>query len=112
MQSRGRERVSIPLSRFLHQWPGIRGLSRAVAHFVGRPALHEIYLRSTLLTTSAEQAVEAIFGDCVGYAQEYEHVQQRIAEQSTNANLRYPDYFAIEEATAYLLYVLVRRMRP
>jgi predicted O-methyltransferase YrrM len=71
-----------------------------------------MYLRSGLLTTSAEQAAEAILGESIGYAEEYEQVQARIAEQSANAYLRYADYCAIEEATAYLLYMLIRHTRP
>ena len=112
MQSRRLGRLRIPLSRLLRQSPGVGRLSRAIAHLVGPPTLHEIGLRSSLLTTSAEQAANAILDDCVGYAQEYEHIQKRIVEQSANTHLRYPDYFAVEGATAYLLYMLVRHVRP
>lgn len=107
-----KHRIGVPLSRVLHQWPVVKDMSRAVAHFVGRPTLHDIYVDSSLLTISAEQAAEAVLGERMGYAQEYEHVRERIAEQATNAPLRYPDFFAVEETTAYLLYMLVRHVRP
>jgi predicted O-methyltransferase YrrM len=110
MQSR--ERVSISMSRLLLQWPGVRKLSTGIAHLVGSPTLHQIYLHSELLTTCPEEAAEAIVGERVHYEPEYAQVRKSIAEQFSHAHRRFPEYYVVEEGTAYLLYMLVRHMSP
>ena len=105
-----REESKILVSRLLKHWPASR-LSTRVVHLVGSPTLHEIYVESALLTTSPEEAAEAVLGESVDYAHEYAEVRDRVTRQRSEG-ARYPDYYVVEEGTAYLLYMLVRHLKP
>ena len=98
-------------SRLLHQ-RYVSPVSSRVAHLVGGPSLQEFSLRSALMTMSAEEAVNAIVGAGVDFSEEYARVNELIAEHASQTDPRYPDYFVVEDGTAYLLYALVRHMRP
>jgi predicted O-methyltransferase YrrM len=106
-----RNSLRIATSRLLHQSP-FSSVSGRVAHLVGAPTLHEIYLRSGLWTASPAEAAAALVGEAEDHEQEYARVRDQIAEQSSRESRRYPDYYVVEDATAYLLYLLVRQAKP
>ena len=108
---KSRESLKIMLSRLLHDRP-LANVSSRVAHLVSPPTLHELYVQSALLTTVVDDAVEAIVDGGVSYAQEYAEVRARIAREASEASQHYPDNWAIEEGTGYLLYTLVRSTKP
>jgi predicted O-methyltransferase YrrM len=108
---RFRNDLRIATSRLLQRSP-ISHLSGRVEHLVGSPTLHEIYLRSALLTGSPDEAVEALLGEAGDYAEEYAQVRDRLTGESSRETKRYPDYYVVEDGTAYLLYLLVRQTKP
>jgi len=74
--------------------------------------LHELYLRSALITLSPMEAAQAVLGESVNYAEEYAQAQVLLALQASGAHRRYPDYSEVEDGTAFLLYSLVRHAKP
>jgi predicted O-methyltransferase YrrM len=77
---------------------------------VGSPTLHQLDVRSALLTDSPEHAVEGIFGESPGYAHEYSSA--RIPEQTAGTSGNYPEYYGVERGTACFLYMVVRNLKP
>jgi predicted O-methyltransferase YrrM len=86
--------------------------SRRVAHLVGPASMHEIYRYSALLTASPAEAAAAVLGDGADYGDEYARVRERLDVRLDSADRRYPDYYTVEDATASLLYTLVRHAKP
>ena len=73
--------------------------------------LHDLYLRSALITLSPTEAAQAILGESVNYADDYAQAQE-LALQTSAADRRYPADSVVEDGTAFLLYVLVRHTKP
>jgi predicted O-methyltransferase YrrM len=71
-----------------------------------------LYRVAALMTTSPDDAAHAILGRRVDYAEEYAAVRKRVSTCLSEAAQRYPDTYAVEDATAYVLYTLVREARP
>jgi predicted O-methyltransferase YrrM len=106
-----RERLKIFVSRALRQRPLSR-FSGSVAHLIGPPRLHDLYIRAALFTASPSDAAQALLGEHVDYSEEYADLQKRFSLAQADGDPHYPDYFMIEDSTAFLLYTLVRRTRP
>jgi len=107
-----RQRIKISASRLLQKQPFNRLFTKRIVHLAGSPTLNEIYHHSSLLTTSAEEAVEAVLGESVDYTDEYAQIRGRLATDAADAESTYAEYHGIEEETALLLYKLVRQTKP
>jgi predicted O-methyltransferase YrrM len=106
-----RERMKIMTSRRLKHRP-LRRFSRRVVQLAGSPMLHDFYLHSALLTASPADAARAVLGESVDYVDEYARVRERLDTQMAAIDRNFPDYFAVENSTALLLYTLVRHAKP
>jgi len=107
---RGR-RLRVLTSRMLQQ--GALGwFSSRVAHLVGPASMDDLYRHSSLLTASASAAAEAVLGESVDLRDEYGQVRERIDARMDSFGRRYPEYCMVEDATACLLYTLVRHTKP
>jgi predicted O-methyltransferase YrrM len=74
--------------------------------------MHDLYRYSVLLTASPAQAAEAVLGESVDYGDEYSQVRERLDARMDSFGRRYPEYCMVEDATACLLYTLVRHTKP
>jgi len=106
-----RQQVKVICSQVLRKWPFATFSSR-VAHLVGSASLHNLYEQSRLSTTSPAEAIELLTGSSVDYASEFRDVRDRDAARAAATTARHPDYYAIEQSTALLLYALVRHAKP
>lgn len=103
--------MRILASRMLQQ-RAFSWFSSRVAHLVGPASMHQIYLYSALLTASPTEASEAVLGESVDYGDEYRQVRERLDVRMDSVDKSYPDYCMVEDATACLLYTLVRHTKP
>lgn len=103
-----RDQIKIAASRLMQRQQFNRLFTSRIVHLAGSPMLHDVYLRSSLMTTSAAEVLEAIFGDGVDYTDEFAKVRGQL---DTGESI-YPDEYGVEEETALLLYGLVRQAKP
>jgi predicted O-methyltransferase YrrM len=102
-----REQLKITVSRLLAEGP-LRNATDRVLHITAPPTLHAIFTRSDLLTASAADATTGLLGEEVDYRDEYEALE---APSNAGPDV-YPDYYKVGDATNYLLYSLVRHLKP
>ena len=106
-----RDQAKLLSSALLLRRP-LAGVSTRISHLVGSPTLHDLYIKAAVMTGSPTTAGTAIMGEDVVRLEEYEEVRDRLAERWSASQRRYPDFCPMGTGTAYLLYMLVRRVRP
>jgi predicted O-methyltransferase YrrM len=74
--------------------------------------MDQLYRYSALLTASPAEAADAVLGESVDYGDEYSQVRERLDVRMDSFGRRYPEYCMVEDATACLLYTLVRHTKP